>query len=77
MNFQRVHIDGIDAAYHAVSGPWQFLVLQDMGKWSTSYRLVDPKAPVSASRTIRGPFDDFSDATAAADDMLSELRRLS
>lgn len=77
MNFQRVAIPGIDIAYHAASGPWQFLVLQDMGKWSTSYRMIDPKVTVSASSTIRGPFDDFSDATAAADDMLAELRRLS
>lgn len=77
MNFQRAHIDGIPTAYAASVGQWNFLIIKDGGKWSTSYRMADPKGSVSASSTIRGPFEDFSDAVSAAHDMLAELRRLS
>jgi len=80
MNFQRVTFPGLMpdmSAYAAEVGAWRFLIIKDMGRYTTSYRLINPKGPVSAASTIRGPFDDFSDATDAADDMLADLRRLS
>lgn len=63
-------------AYSAKAGPWNFLILNDSGAWTASYRLRDPKGSVSASSTIMGPFDEFSDATRAAEEKLAELRRL-
>lgn len=77
LDFQRVNIDGIPTAYAAAFRQWNFLIICDGGSWTTSYRLADPKGTVSASSTIRGPFQDFSDAVSAAYDMLAELRRLS
>lgn len=79
MRFERVTWPGLSpemAAYAASAGPWNFLIINDRGAWTTSYRLADPKGTVSASSTIMGPFEDFSDATRAADDKLAELRRM-
>lgn len=80
MNFSRVQNEFFDAqgvaAYAARYGAWRFLIIEDRGEWTTSYRLIDPKAPVSASSTIRGPFEAFSDAARAADEMLADLRKM-
>lgn len=82
MHFERVTYPGLlpdMEAYAASSGPWNFLIIKDMGKWSASYRLKDEAIRkgerVSASSTIMGPFDDFADATSAAEEKLIELRR--
>lgn len=79
MNFQRAPsvtaLLGVDA-YSARAGVWNFMVLLDGGKWSVSYRLHAPKGRVSASSTIMGPFEEFSDATQAAEEKFAELRRL-
>lgn len=78
MNFARTALAGFGTmpVYSAYAGPWQFIILQDMGKWSASYRLRLPKSPVSASSTIMGPFVSFDDAEAAAQEKLTELKRL-
>lgn len=75
LNFQHREKFGL-VGYYAKSGPWQFLIIADMGKWSLSHRLVDPKATVSASSTIQGPFDRFEEATAAAEKTRRELAGL-
>ena len=66
LNFQRRENFGL-VGYYAKSGPWQFLIIADMGKWSLSHRLVDPQGSVSASATIQGPFDTFEEASEAAE----------
>jgi hypothetical protein len=79
MNFQRVKFPGLMAdmtAYAARAGKWNFLIVEDMGRWTASYRLDRPTAPVSASSTIMGPFDTFHEADVAAHAKLAELRRL-
>lgn len=82
MNFKRCHSPLLPVeSYDANAGPYRFLILKDMGKFSVSYRLRDENIPkgvsVSASATIMGPFDEFSDATAAAEAKWAELKRLS
>lgn len=77
MTFERVHIPGIPVAYAAFSGKWQFMIIQEQTGWTTSYRLKNPTGTVSASSTIMGPFDEFIGAEYAAQQKLSELRRLS
>ena len=82
MNFARAHLVGISPhldAYSAKSGRWQFLIINDAGRYTLSHRLRDAEAAkvkggVSASSTIQGPFDDFGDAVAAAETKLAELR---
>lgn len=79
MRFKRAELRSVFGsmpAYLAVRAPWQFVIIEDAGKWSVSYRLTNPTGPVSASSTIMGPFDDFSDAADAAEAKLAELRRL-
>ena len=80
MNFSRMR-SPTDAmgmeTYAARSGAWQFLIVKDRGRWTTSYRAIDPKGPVSVASTIEGPFDEFSDAADAADSTLARLKRLS
>lgn len=83
MRFEREQAMGAlgVTAYAAKSGRWGFLLIQDGGKWSGSYRLLDEHIPqgesVSAFSTMFGPFDDFADASKAAYAKLEELRRLS
>ncbi len=80
MNFQRVTFPGLMPemeAYAARAGQWNFLIIQDMGQWTASYRLDQPSGTVSASSTIMGPFNEFSEATHAAETKIAELRRLS
>lgn len=62
-------------AYAARAGRWRFLILDDGGVWTVSYRLAKPKDPVSASSTIRRTFGSFADAYRAAEDMHAELGR--
>lgn len=80
MKFQRVTDPSLVGmgmeGYLARAGVWNFLIIKDLGKWSTSYRLHNPKRSVSASSTIMGPFEDFADAVRAAEDKLAELKRL-
>lgn len=66
LNFQRREKFGL-VGYVAKAGQWQFMIIADMGKWSVSHRLVDPKGTVSASSTIEGPFDTFDEASEAAE----------
>lgn len=82
MNFTRdlmMQALGI-TAYSAKASPWGFLIINDLGKWSASYRLLDEHIPagesVSAASTMMGPFDDFAGAATAAEEKLTELRRL-
>ena len=79
MRFERVTYSGLlpeMEAYAASSGPWNFLIIKDMGKWTASYRLANPTGTVSASSTIMGPFDEFADAARAAEEKLIALRRV-
>ena len=73
--FQRREKFGL-VGYVAKSGPWQFVIIADMGKWTVSHRLADPRATVSASSTIQGPFETFEEATAAAESTRRELAGL-
>jgi hypothetical protein len=78
MNFKRAKLNGLFGsmtAYSAKSGRWQFLILQDKGQWTVSYRIIDPSEPVSASSTIMGPFDSFDDAARAAEEQNNNLWR--
>lgn len=80
MKFQRVTNTFLVGAgmegYLARAGKWNFLIVKDLGKWTTSYRLHKPTTTVSASSTIMGPFEEFRDAEMAAEAKLAELRRL-
>lgn len=79
MNFKRCHSPLLPMeSWDAKAGRYRFLILKDMGKFSVSYRLRDEhvKGSVSASSTIMGPFDEFSEATAAAETKWAELKRL-
>lgn len=62
-------------AYAARAGRWNFVIIDDDGVWTMSYRLVKPNGQVSASSTIRRTYGSFADACAAAEDMHSELGR--
>lgn len=75
LNFQRLKTFGL-AGYYAKAGRWQFLIISDMGKWTVSHRLIDPKEAVSASSTMQGPFDTFEEAAAAAESTRRDLAGL-
>ena len=77
LRFEPLDVPGTASAFIAQRGQWQFLIIHMDGAWTTSYRLIDPKRPVSGSSTIRGPFDTFDEARDAAEDMRRELRALS
>jgi len=76
MKFERFNAFGV-IGFGAAAPPWQFVLLQDAAGWTTSYRLIAPTKTVSASSTIIGPFETFEEAKLAAENKLSELRRLS
>lgn len=63
-------------AHAARAGKWQFLILQDGNAWTVSYRLINPKGPVSASSTVKQVFGSFDDARDAAEQKRLELARL-
>jgi hypothetical protein len=75
LNFQRRENFGL-AGYYAKAGKWQFLIIMDMGKWTVSHRLIDPRQAVSAASTIQGPFETFDEAVAAANGKHRELAGL-
>ncbi|SDH07967.1 hypothetical protein [Pelagibacterium luteolum] len=63
-------------SYLARAGAWQFLIVEDRGLFTASYRLRNPKSAVSASSTIMGPFDSFEGAQDAANAKWQEIRGL-
>lgn len=75
LNFRRSDVVGL-ACYAATASPWQFLIIMDMGKWTVSHRLIDPRQAVSAASTIQGPFETFDEAVAAANGKHRELAGL-
>ncbi len=75
LNFQRREKFGL-VGYVAKAGQWQFMIISDMGKWTASHRLIDPREAVSASSTIQGPFETFDEAAAAAEAKCGELAKL-
>lgn len=63
-------------AWLARTGRWQFLIVEDAGQFTASYRLQNPTREVSASSTIMGPFASFEQAAEAAEDKWAEIKRL-
>lgn len=65
------------SAYLADVGRWRFLIIDDRGQFTVSYRLRNPKGSVSASSTIMGPFTSLGEAEDAANAKWAEIKRLS
>jgi len=63
-------------SYAAAAGKWQFLIIDDNGAYTASYRLRDPAGEVSASSTIMGPFGSVREAELACEAKWRELRSL-
>lgn len=60
----------------ASAGRWNFLLVNDTGAWTVSYRLRKPTREVSASSTMIGPFDTFEEAKEAANEKWREIKRM-
>lgn len=60
--------------YAALAHGWQFLLVDDAGAWTMSYRQQHPRGHVSASSTMSGPFESFDEASSAAESKLAHLR---